>query len=237
MAMAGNFATAVGFLAACSLKATVLFALAWIAATVLRKQSAAARHCAWAAGILSALALPVCTVLLPAWRSNALGSAASLWVPAKTIVESSGSGNLPAMMVSASTASPWLRELSGMLLLIWAAGAAIFIARLTGGLVRGSAGAKRILAGGLRTCGAEICSALKIARPVRLVESGNPLAMPLTWGMFRPVVMLPANASQWAETRLRAVLLHEFGHVARYDWFLQLCGELARSLFCAMTRY
>ena len=32
------------------------------------------------------------------------------------------------MVVNASTASPWLRELSGMLLLIWAAGAVISIA-------------------------------------------------------------------------------------------------------------
>ena len=131
-----SFETALGFLAVCSAKATILFGLAWIAAAMLRKQSAAARHCVWAVGILMALALPVCAVLLPAWRSNALSRAALLWAPAKTIAQDSGSGNLPAMVVNANTTSPWLRELSGMLLLIWAVGAAILIARLAGGLLR-----------------------------------------------------------------------------------------------------
>jgi hypothetical protein len=79
MAMAVNIETAVGFLAACTVRTTVLLTLAWIAATGLRKQSAAARHRAWAAGILTALALPVCSALLPAWRLDALGGAAWLW--------------------------------------------------------------------------------------------------------------------------------------------------------------
>ena len=63
------------------------------------------------------------------------------------------------------------------------------------------------------------------------MDSGSPVTMPLTWGMFRPVVMLPANSSEWPETQRRAVLLHELAQVARYDWFLQSCGELARSLY------
>ncbi len=234
MGATGSFENALGFLAVCSVKATILLGLAWIAAAVLRKQSAAARHCVWAVGILMALALPVCGLLLPAWRSNALGRAAQLWVPAKTIVEGSGSGNLPAMVVNASAASPLLTELSGMLLLIWAVGAAILIARLAGGLMRmtrSSAGAKPIRADHWRLCAREICGGLKIARPVRLVESASPLAMPITWGMVRPLVVLPSSASEWPETRRRIVLLHEFAHIARYDWFLQLCAEFARSLY------
>jgi TonB family protein len=63
------------------------------------------------------------------------------------------------------------------------------------------------------------------------MESGNPLAMPLTWGIFRPLVILPAGASEWPEMRRRVVLLHEFAHVARNDWFLQLCAEFARGLY------
>jgi beta-lactamase regulating signal transducer with metallopeptidase domain len=204
MAMAVNMETAMGLLAACTVKTTVLLTLAWFAATVLSKQSAAARHRAWAAGILTALALPVCSALLP------------------------------AMVVNASTASPWLRELSGMLLLFWVAGAVISIARLASGLLqlaRGTTRAKQIVGASWRGCCAEICGALKIARPVRLMDSGSPVTIPLTWGMFRPVVMLPANSSKWPETQRRAVLLHELAHVARYDWFLQSCGELARSLY------
>jgi len=46
-------------------KVTVLFLLAWLVVTALRDHSAALRHHAWAAGILSSLALPAFTLLLP----------------------------------------------------------------------------------------------------------------------------------------------------------------------------
>jgi len=234
MGTGGHVESALRFLAGCAGKATILFALAWIAAILMQKQSAAVRHRVWAVGILSALTLPVCTMCLPAWHSNVLAGAAALWAPGRAIAESSSAEKLPAMVVNAATVSPWRSETSGVLLLIWAMGAAIFVAQLVGGLVRllqESAHMKRVHAGEGRACAAEICSTLKITRPVRLVESGNSLAMPITWGIFRPVVMLPSSASEWPDTRRRAVLLHEFAHVARYDWFLQLCSELVRSLY------
>lgn len=55
--------------------------------------------------------------------------------------------------------------------------------------------------------------------------------MPLTWGIFRPLVLLPASAAQWPEERRRMVLRHEFAHIARHDWLLQLCAELARCFY------
>ena len=63
---------ALGFLAACVAKATILLTVAWIVTMALRNQSAAMRHRVWAAGIVSSLALPVLTMVLPAWRSTAL---------------------------------------------------------------------------------------------------------------------------------------------------------------------
>jgi TonB family protein len=234
MNMASNFETALGFLAACALKSTVLFVLACALVTVLHKQSAATRHRVWAMGILSALALPACTLLLPAWHSAALGSAASLWVPASTVAEKSGSENLTAMIVNATTASPLIGASAGILVMIWAVGSTIFVSRLAGGLIRlarESARAKQVGADQWLTCASEFSNALKIARPVRLAECGNPLAMPFTWGIFRPLVILPVSAQEWPETRRRVVLLHEFAHIARCDWLLQMCAELVRSFY------
>ena len=58
---------ALGSLAACAAKATVLLTVAWIVTMALRDQSAAMRHRVWAAGILSAMSLPLLTMVLPAW--------------------------------------------------------------------------------------------------------------------------------------------------------------------------
>ncbi len=55
--------------------------------------------------------------------------------------------------------------------------------------------------------------------------------MPVTWGIFRPVIVLPSGAAHWTEDRRRVVLSHELAHIARHDWLLQICAELARCFY------
>jgi TonB family protein len=77
----------------------------------------------------------------------------------------------------------------------------------------------------------ELSKSFKIARPVRLLQCDHPAAMPLTWGILRPLIILPSAACEWPEDRRRVVLSHELAHVARGDWFLQVCAEMARALY------
>jgi hypothetical protein len=58
-----------------------------------------------------------------------------------------------------------------------------------------------------------------------VVIAGGQEVSPLTWGAFRPILLLPAGAENWQEGRLRAVLLHELAHIARNDWASQLLAE------------
>jgi len=234
MDLLGSSAPALAFLIACSAKATVLFLLAWLVATALRDRSAALRHHAWAAGILSSLALPAFMLLLPAWHSATLGGAAGLWHPANTMGTAAGSENLPAMIVIADAASPLFGKLAGIVFLVWFAGFLVLALRLAVGLARltwASMHARPLLRTEWLFWVAELSSSLKIARPVRVLRSANPLAMPLTWGVFRPLVILPRGASKWSENRRRIVLFHEFAHIARHDWILQICAELARCFY------
>ncbi|HVF41176.1 MAG TPA: M56 family metallopeptidase, partial [Gemmatimonadaceae bacterium] len=67
---------------------------------------------------------------------------------------------------------------------------------------------------------------LSITRPVRLLRSDS-AAMPATWGIRKPVVLLPADADNWTEDRKRVVLLHELAHIRRNDCFMQLVAQVS----------
>jgi TonB family protein len=53
---------------------------------------------------------------------------------------------------------------------------------------------------------------------------------PLTCGVLRPLILLPAAACGWDEPRLRAVLLHESAHVRRRDCACRYLAQASRAL-------
>lgn len=63
---------------------------------------------------------------------------------------------------------------------------------------------------------------LGIRAEVRFVPG---LAMPLTFGAFRPVVLLPADIEDQPESIRRAAVTHELLHVQRRDWLWHLAEE------------
>lgn len=69
-------------------------------------------------------------------------------------------------------------------------------------------------------------AALGIGSGIPLLAGGRG-SMPMTWGVRRPVVLLPANARTWSTARLHTVLSHELAHVARRDALTHLAGEIA----------
>jgi TonB family protein len=54
---------------------------------------------------------------------------------------------------------------------------------------------------------------------------------PVTFGFFRPVVLLPANFPEMPGTMRDAILSHELLHVARRDWAYTLLEEFLRAAF------
>jgi TonB family protein len=235
MSTLANSEAALTFLFACGIKATILLVFASIVAFALRRRSSAAqRHHVWAAAILASLALPFFALLLPAWRAAALGSAAALWSPARTNSAGSISHTLPSTVIQVAPSSPIFNKLAVFVLLVWALGFSFILVKLAAGLARlawVSAHSKPLFDSDWMRNVLELSEFHKISRSVRLLQCNSPLAMPLTWGIFRPVIVLPSSAAHWDDERRRIVLSHELAHIARQDWFLQICAELARAIY------
>jgi TonB family protein len=49
----------------------------------------------------------------------------------------------------------------------------------------------------------------------------------MTFGLFRPAVLLPSDSAAWPDSRRRTVLLHELAHVRRGDAATQLLARVA----------
>ena len=71
---------------------------------------------------------------------------------------------------------------------------------------------------------------LSIGRHVEF-RQGRISPIPLTWGVVRPIILLPDDAQGWTEPKRRAVLLHELAHVHRLDAGFQLAGRVAAALY------
>lgn len=225
---------ALSFLFGCTFKATLFLALTAGAAYALRRYSAAVRHHVWTLGIVGSLTLPLLTLLLPSWHSTVLGNAAKLWGPAHAAAQNPAFPKLPGMTIDAATASPFSGQLSKLTLLLWLLGALFVMLQLVGALVRlawVSARSTPVVGDDWGQMVLGFCKPLGIARRVQLLQCADTWSMPLTWGVVRPRIVLPAGAKEWSPDRRRVVLSHELAHIARHDWLVQICAELARSLY------
>jgi len=49
--------------------------------------------------------------------------------------------------------------------------------------------------------------------------------VPATFGLIRPKVVLPREAEQWSDERLRVVLLHEVAHIKNADYLFNIAAQ------------
>lgn len=68
-----------------------------------------------------------------------------------------------------------------------------------------------------------------VRRRIRLRVS-NRIDSPLSWGLFRPVILIDRRSLSRSED-IDAILAHEVAHVARRDWLLLMLARLALVLF------
>ncbi len=128
----------------------------------------------------------------------------------------------PSLFRRLARAAPYL--LAG----VWLLGSLIMLARLALGLAaawRLNWASTPILEVDLNELGLASDCWPSQTRTARLLECPM-IRVPLTIGLFRPVVMLPLEWLEWSTAKLEAVLLHERTHVERGDSAIALLAEV-----------
>jgi TonB family protein len=214
-----------------ALKASVLLALAALLDRLLHgRLSAAARHVVWVAALGGALALAPLSQTVPGWRvpvpAHTLPAALVRVDAAGGAIATAASGVEPQQSTPAGPGIPW----TAAALWVWAAGTLLVLARMAAG----AWAIRRIARRGVAPCPKIAGLAARLAREcgvrVEVVLIAGP-AMPMTFGISRPRILLPAEAHSWPEGRLTAVLLHELAHVRRRDGLSHALAGLACALY------
>ncbi len=231
----------------CVAKAAGILAGAWLVALALSRRAAATRHLVWFLGLAGALAVLPLEYALPRWGVPVLPpteevkpALASSPVPEAQPADSPAVTELrivPSESLALShspRALPSEPNTAKVPLLAWPL--AIWGIGTLAVLAWGAAGwaamwwlgrnAKRVTDPLWVEAAREAAAQLRTRSVVTLLRGGA-AAMPLTWGVLRPMLLLPDEADVWPVERRRAVLLHELAHVRRRDCLTQWLGLAA----------
>jgi beta-lactamase regulating signal transducer with metallopeptidase domain len=215
------------------LLSAVILALAWEAAQAIRNR-AALRHLVWVGGFFALIALPVLALIVPSQFHFAVPSAPAV----SEHVMTSLAANVDAAPVAAAPVAqaPARFTMPDIHVDLTAVATVLFAMWLVGVIalaLRGAAAAIGLRALKRSSRPHSFTNGELIVGPryeIRLSREPNGYG-PITWGLFRPVILLPFNALFWPRERLQAVLLHETAHIARRDSISQMLSMIACALY------
>jgi len=229
---------------ACAAKATSVLVGAGLVALAMRRRAAATRHLVWGLGLTGALAVLPLSLALPRWgvpllEAPARAEPAMASSPVSEVRPSEGPAvmEMPIVPNEALATPPGLSPIEPNVteaprvawpLVVWVAGTlAVLVWGVTGWTSTWWMGrkAKRVTDPTWVEAARQAAERLGTRRGVTLLR-GGPAAMPLTWGVLRPTLLLPEEADEWPDERRRAVLLHELAHVRRRDCLTHWLGLL-----------
>lgn len=217
-----------------------VFALTIGAAVAVRfVRRAAVRHAIWTAATIGCLVTPLASGYMPNVRVPIPRSLQHV-APAATPATPRGGANvtrtartrdidaLDGVSLTSTVAASWPVSLAAL----WLLGTCVLLGRTIVSVYR----ARRVVqsAGVVRS--ATLLSGYETVRRDHGLARATLLTTPslvsaATYGVFRPVVLLPVDAADWSPERVHAVLAHELAHIARRDCLTQLLAQFARAVY------
>jgi uncharacterized protein (TIGR03435 family) len=223
------------FVTALLAKATLTLAVALALTGLARRSRAAARHVLLVAAFAVLLALPAASFVIPSRGVTLPAQTAALSAPVSAIAPVMTSPS-PAVVDAHKSVDTFRIESTGVtasaiLWAIWGAGMLLWVLPVLAGTwhLRSLRRSSSVCARGealLHRLSAE--AGIRRAVAVRVHES---IPGPMTYGILRPVVMLPLDATAWSEEELCRAMIHELEHVRRGDWLSQYMARIVRALY------
>lgn len=148
----------------------------------------------------------------------------------------------PSLKFSSKSLVLWQRTVAAFtarfhwkfaLLLVWIAGMLLVLGRVALGTARVwwlTRAARQVTERSWLALARHLAASLRLRSHVRLLKSSK-VEMPMTWGAWRSVVLLPAEADMWSDGCRSIVLLHELAHIKRRDCLTQALAQLACAVY------
>jgi TonB family protein len=199
--------------------------LLWMALFAMRKRSANARYIAGCLALITLVALPVLTIWLAYREPVASRASERFFATVPQTVAAVWNG-------SAAHTPTWLASLGAWAIPAWAFGVILFSLRLAWGsrqvaVLRRSGEPAQ---GPVLAAAAALGARLGLAAPVRLLITSLAEG-PSVAGWIRPVILLPAaTLAGLTPEQLEAVLAHEFAHIRRYDYLVNILQMVVENL-------
>ena len=201
-------------------KSGVALGAALCVSRLLRRQSADLRRLVLSTAVVAMFVAAAALPVLPRWTA-AMPAAAAVpeQAPAPAIINDN---ELAASDTPLKAAQPLVRRIDfrpWLLPLIWFAGAATLLMRFAINLHA----LRR-----LRKASEAVTDAA-LPRPVRLWRN-DAVGAPVTWGIVRPIILVPAGFEKLPAECRDAVLCHELAHIQAHDFLMRCLAEVARAL-------
>lgn len=239
----------------CLVKSSWPLLIAILLAGLMRRRSASLRHFILSLFLIGLVFLPFFSAMPSGWEMRWLPSWLNARVQSQLRIEPAAiESNLPEELSSPKSKTlanhnleeavktPPLtnsgipnfgRVLGEGLILLWLIGLFFLLSRLALGIV----GASRLTREGETLHDStwqrllqRFLMAVSIKRKVDL-KSHRKVTIPLTWGLWRPVIIIPASATSWSEEKRSTALFHELSHVKRADFLVMLLVRLSLAIF------
>jgi TonB family protein len=120
------------------------------------------------------------------------------------------------MTIDAGAAVPGTASAAGRsvpsLTLVWSVLAALLLLRWGAGVLR-------------------LFRITRQARSAGLVRVSSRIQTPMTWGVLRPVILVPEYVEDWSAEQRDMVIRHERAHIERRDWLWQGFAQVMTAVF------
>lgn len=241
------------------IKSSLVLCFSLLLVFLSRKKSASLRHFLLSFSLISMLLIPFLssittgweTRLLPSWQTEENSSSvANEWAKSRRIpiqekhedlnfheentqhrdimkTDKADRGSLMTLLAAK------INLLGLCLVILWSVGLIFLITRISLGLY----GAFRLTRKGEKISSQSwqqllqrLLKAIPLKRKVRLF-SHKQVMFPLTWGVIKPVVIIPDESRKWTKGQCSSALFHELSHIKRGDFLVKMIARISCAIF------